>query len=264
LKIIKDLKIQDHKKMKIIAVIPARLGSEEIHAKVLMDLGGKPILQHVFEKVQAANCFDEILIACDHEKIFNIAKHFGASVILTHGNHICGSDRIAEATQNSDADIIVNVQADEPFLNPKMLPEVIQPLLEENDIDISTLCCEFRSKEAMEFPFNVKVVKSSYTHLALYFSRSFIPYLRNQNIGAVYQHIGVYAFRAAALRKFASLPPTPLELTEGLEQLRGLEHEFKIWVVESKQTYYRIAINTAQDLEQARKLVQKEKYINLK
>jgi 3-deoxy-manno-octulosonate cytidylyltransferase (CMP-KDO synthetase) len=243
---------------KIIAVIPARIGSEEIHAKVLKDLGGKPVIQHVYEKVKKANFFDDIIIAADDEKILSVAQGFGAKGVLTSKNHVCGSDRVAEAVQSIKADIIVNVQADEPFLNPLMLPLVVEPLLEDNDFDMATLCCEFQEKEAMEFIFNVKVVKSMQSGRALYFSRSVIPYQRKTGIMPVFQHIGVYAYRAPALRRYAQFGPSPLELREGLEQLRALEHGMKIKVVETKLPYLRVAINTAQDLEQARKLIEAE------
>lgn len=251
-----------HPNKTVMAVIPARLGSEEVHAKVLKIIGGKSVIQHVFEKVQEANCFDKILIAADHEKIIDAAKSFGANAVLTKQSHICGSDRAAEAAANQTADIVVNVQADEPFLNPKMLPEVIAPLLEDNDFDMSTLCCEFQSEEAMKFIFNVKVVRSSYSHRALYFSRSVIPYARKTGILPIYQHIGVYAFRKPALIKYSQLGASALELREGLEQLRALENGFKIKVVESKQQYDRIAINTAQDLEQAQKLMEQRQHKN--
>ena len=238
------------------AVIPARIGSEEVHAKVLKVIGGKSVIQHVFEKVKQADCFDEIIVAADHEKIIATAEGFGAKAVLTSVNHVCGSDRMAEAAQKITADIVVNIQADEPFLNPKMLPEVIAPLLEDNDFDMATLCCTFQDPKAMENIFNVKVVRSSYTNQALYFSRSVIPYQRNAGIVPVYQHIGVHAYRAPALQKYAKFGPSSLELREGLEQLRALEHGMKIYVQETKQPYHRVAINTAEDLEQARKILE--------
>jgi 3-deoxy-manno-octulosonate cytidylyltransferase (CMP-KDO synthetase) len=245
----------DGAKKRIVAIIPARIGSEEVHAKVLKDLGGKPVIQHVYEKVKASGLFDEIICAVDHEKIMEAVKNFGGIAVMTRKDHICGSDRCAEAAKNIKADIFVNVQADEPFLNPKMLPEVIEPLIKDPTISMATLCCEFQEKAASENIFNVKVVKSAKSGKALYFSRSLIPYARKPGIIPHYQHIGVYAFQAAALQQYAAFNPSSLELREGLEQLRALENGISIQVVETKQDYKRIAINTAEDLEKARKLL---------
>lgn len=244
------------KKLRIIGVIPARIGSEEIHAKVLKDLGGKPVIAHVIQRVKDAKIFDEIIVGADHEKILEVARNEGVKAVMTRKDHVCGSDRVAEAAATVQGDIVVNIQADEPFLNPKMLPEVIQPLLDDPTLDMSTLCCKFLDKAASEYPFNVKMVKSQKSSLALYFSRSVMPYARKPNIVPTYQHIGVYAFRAKKLQEYASFGPSNLELIEGLEQLRALEHGFRIKVVESLQNYQRIAINTAQDLEQARKIME--------
>ena len=255
---VRGLLILSKSKKVIVGVIPARIGSEEIHAKVLMDLGGKTVIHHVYDKAKASKVFSKIIVAADHEKIINEAQSFGAETVMT-GEHVCGSDRCAEGIANLgiDADIIVNVQADEPFLNPKMLPEVVKPLIEDDSLEMSTLCCKFLDQEAAEYIFNVKVVKSAKSDLALYFSRSLIPYERKEGILPHYHHIGVYAFRADALQQFAEFGPFALELREGLEQLRALEHGFKIKVVETQQEYKRIAINTKEDLEKARKLLAK-------
>jgi 3-deoxy-manno-octulosonate cytidylyltransferase (CMP-KDO synthetase) len=254
----KERLILNKDKKIIVGVIPARIGSEEIHAKVLMDLGGKTVIHHVYDKAKASKVFSKIIVAADHEKIINEAESFGAETVLT-GEHVCGSDRCAEgiAILGIEADIVVNIQADEPFLNPKMLPEVVQPLIKDSNLEMSTLCCKFVEKEAAEYIFNVKVVKSVKSDWALYFSRSLIPFERKEGILPHYHHIGVYAFRADALQQFAEFGPSALELREGLEQLRALEHGFKIKVVESMQEYKRIAINTKEDLEKARKFLSK-------
>jgi len=246
-------KIGSHK---LAAIIPARIGSDEIHAKVLLDLGGKPVIQRVYEAVKNADLFHEIILAVDHQRIVDTVNSFGGKPVLTKKPHICGSDRCAEAveTLNLDADIVVNVQADEPFLNPNMLFEVVEPLLEEPQWDMATLCCPFIDPKAAEYIFNVKVVKSEKSGRALYFSRSLIPYPRSPGTLPHFQHIGVYAYRKNSLLNYAAFGPSSLELRESLEQLRALENGFNIKVVESNQEYKRIAINTAQDLEQARAL----------
>jgi len=244
----------------ILGIIPARIGSDEVYAKFLQDIGGKPVIQHVWEKVKQADIFTHVLVGADHEKITSTAEKFGAKTILTKLKHICGSDRCAEVYQSSGikADIVVNIQADEPFLNHNMLYEVIEPLLDDKQLDMSTLCCKFLNKESAEYIFNVKVVKSQKSKRALYFSRSIIPYPKTSDLIPTYQHIGVYAFRADALIRFAKLGPSSLELVESLEQLRALEDGMKIHVVESTQEYRRIAINTAKDIEDARKVFQKK------
>ncbi|MHA1731129.1 MAG: 3-deoxy-manno-octulosonate cytidylyltransferase [Promethearchaeota archaeon] len=239
----------------IVAVIPARLGSEEIHAKVLEDLGGKPVIQHVYERVLESGLFSEVILAVDHQKIVDAVEKFGGRPVLTSKDHVCGSDRCAEATRDIEADVVVNVQADEPFLNPKMLPEVVYPLLEDRSLDVSTLCVEFPDVDAANFPFDVKVVRSAKSSLALYFSRAPIPYPRTPGILPHYHHVGVYAFKYESLQKFAELGPSPLELTEGLEQLRALEHGFRIKVVETGQEYAHVAIDTQRDLDRARELL---------
>ncbi len=245
---------------KIIGVIPARLGSEEIQAKVLQDLGGKPVIQHVYERVVEAGLFSEIILAVDHEKIAKIVESFGGNAVLTKKEHVCGSDRCAEALQGrTDVDIVVNIQADEPFLNPKMLPEVVWPLLEEPGWDMATLCGQFPDTEAATYPFDVKVIRSAKSHRALYFSRALIPYPRKADVLPHFHHIGVYAFQYAKLQEFAEIGPSRLELTEGLEQLRALEHGFKIKILETQHEYDHVAIDTQRDLDRAREILKHRK-----
>ncbi|GAB4313377.1 MAG: 3-deoxy-manno-octulosonate cytidylyltransferase [Promethearchaeota archaeon] len=248
---------QRHPGAKVVAVIPARLGSEEVHAKVLEDLGGKPVIQHVYERVRRAGIFHRILHAVDHQRIVEVVEGYGGEVVTTKTNHVCGSDRCAEAVADlRGVDVVVNVQADEPFLNPATLLEVVDPLLQDPELDVATPCCRFRDDRAAANPFNVKVVRRSRPpHLALYFSRSLVPFQRTPGILPHYQHLGVYAFRFDALMRFAALGPSPLELREGLEQLRALEHAFRVLVVETQHSYAGIAINTPDDLRAARRVL---------
>ena len=235
-------------------IIPARMNSEEVHAKVLIDLGGKPVIQHVYERATASDVLDEVWVAADHVSIVDAAQAFGAATYLTRLDHVCGTDRVAEAVREvcPDAEIVVNIQADEPFLHPAMIAQVIEPLREEGAWDGATLCCRCADEAAREFPFTVKVVRSSLTGQALYFSRAVIPYPRYPESTHYDQHIGVYAYRRPQLERFAQAGPTALELAEGLEQLRALEAGLRIKVVETVLPYARISIDTEQDIEQAR------------
>lgn len=241
---------------KCVAIIPARIGSEEVHAKVLADIGGKPVIQHVFERVVAAAGLDAVFIAADHEQIVDAARSFGADACLTREDHICGADRCAEAARAMcpEAEIVVNVQADEPFLNPMMIPLVIQPLAAATEWDVATLGCPSLNGADRASPFTVKIVRSS-TGRALYFSRAVIPFPRYERRTSYLEHIGIYAYRMEKLQEFASLGPSPLELAEGLEQLRALEAEMRVKVVETNLDYPRIAIDTQQDIDKAREFI---------
>lgn len=244
---------------KTVGIIPARIGSEEVHAKVLTDLGGKTVIQHVFERVVAAGVFDEVLIAADHQHIIDVALEFGAQTYLTQENHICGTDRCAEAARNvfPDANIIVNIQADEPFLNPQMIQLVVEPLITDNTWDMTTLCCPSQNEADRESPFTIKVARSAVSGRALYFSRAVIPYPRYKQNTSYVQHIGIYGYRMSQLQRFAELGPSPLELSEGLEQLRALEAEMQVKVVETDLDYPRVSIDTQADIDKAQTLILK-------
>jgi 3-deoxy-manno-octulosonate cytidylyltransferase (CMP-KDO synthetase) len=240
--------------MKIVGIIPARLGSEEVHAKVLVDLGGKPVIQHVFERAARSQRLDQILVAADHDKILEVARNFGADVYRTRQDHLCGTDRCAEAVREvcPDADLIVNIQADEPFFHPAMIGEVLEPLERETGWDVATICREFQDEQAREFPFNVKIARSPRTSRALYFSRAVIPFPRTSHPIGHYQHIGIYAYRKESLDRFVDFGPSDLELTEGLEQLRALEAELRMKAVATKLDYPGISIDTQADIDKAR------------
>ena len=239
-----------------VGIIPARIGSEEVHAKVLVELAGKAVIQHVYERVVAANLFDEVLIAADHSQIIDVAQKFGAKTYRTRENHICGSDRCAEAARAvyPEASIIVNIQADEPFLNPQMLSLVVEPLVANDDWDITTLCCPSPDQADRTSPFTVKIARSAITGRALYFSRAVIPFPRYEDQTTYVQHIGIYAYRWQQLQRFAKLGPSSLELAEGLEQLRALEAEMRIKVVETALDYPRVSIDTQADIDRAQTL----------
>jgi len=242
----------------ILVAIPARYNSEEIFCKTLADIGGKPMIQHVYERVSKAPGVSKVIVATDHEKIKTVVENFGATAILT-GPHICGTDRIIDAYEQLDEtfDVIVDVQADEPFIEPAMIGEVTKPLIDDSEIPMATLCCAFANEEDWKYPFNVKVVKNL-EDFALYFTRSPVPFQRNEGESRLFQHIGIYAWQDWFLKSYPK-DPSYLELTESLEQLRALENGYQIKVVETKTKYRKIAVNTPEDLEKARQLVEKRK-----
>jgi len=242
--------------LKSVAIIPARIGSEEVHAKVLTDLGGKTVIEHVYDRVVESNAFDDILIAADDNLIIDAAQAFGAGTYLTRGDHICGTDRCAEAAREvfPDADVVVNIQADEPFINPKMIPLVVTPLQNSDEWDMTTLCCLSPEGSNRESPFTVKIVRAP-NGRAIYFSRSMIPFPRYEENTSYVQHIGIYGYRMQQLQRFANNGPSALELAEGLEQLRALELEMRIKVEETQLDYPRVSIDTQDDIDRAQKLV---------
>jgi 3-deoxy-manno-octulosonate cytidylyltransferase (CMP-KDO synthetase) len=241
--------------MKIIAVIPARYASTRFPAKLMQDLGGKTVIVRTYEAAVSTKLFDEVFVVTDSDLIFDEISSIGGKAIKSVKEHESGSDRIAEAVANLDVDIVVNVQGDEPFIDKDSLEKVIEVFKNDNrkTIDLASLMREISDLEAIENPNNVKVVVDQ-NGLALYFSRSVIPYPREKNVGVRYfQHIGIYAFRKQALMDFYTLPMKSLEASEKLEQLRYLEFGKKIKMVETN--HVSIGIDTPEDLEKARKML---------
>lgn len=238
--------------MKIIAVIPARYASTRFPAKLMQDLGGKTVILRTYEAAVNTALFDDVFVVTDSDLIFKEIEKNGGKAIMSLKEHESGSDRIAEAVENLDVDIVVNVQGDEPFINKEPLQKVIEVFKNdlEKKVDLASLMREISEWEAIENPNNVKVIVDQ-NGLALYFSRSIIPYPREKNVGVRYfQHIGIYAFRKTALMDFYRLPMQSLEASEKLEQLRYLEYGKKIKMVET--THVGIGIDTPEDLEKAR------------
>lgn len=241
--------------MKIIAVIPARYASTRFPAKLMQDLGGKTVIRRTYEAAVKTNLFDDVFVVTDSELIYNEIISVGGKAIRSIKEHESGSDRIAEAVENLDVDIVVNVQGDEPFINKEPLAAVLEVFRNDakQEIDLASLMREITDWEVIENPNNVKVIVDQ-NGLALYFSRAVIPYPREKNVGVRYfQHIGIYAFRKKALLDFYKLPMKSLEASEKLEQLRYLEYGKKIKMVET--THVGIGIDTPEDLENARKLI---------
>lgn len=227
-------------------IIPARYGSTRLHAKALIEVNGKPIIQYVWEKASACKNADEVIIATDNEKIVEACAKFGANAMMTDVNHKCGSDRIAEVAQKRpDIDFIINVQGDEPLITPQSIDECIS-ILKNSDADVSTLIRVIKNNEDLDNPNVVKCVKNLQGY-AMYFSRSKIPYMRNDVNHTYYGHLGIYGYKREALFKMTSLPQTSLEQTESLEQLRVLDNGMKIITAVVDDDV--VGIDTAEDVE---------------
>ena len=241
--------------MKIIAVIPARYASTRFPAKLMQDLGGKSVIVRTYEAAIQTNLFDDVFVVTDSTIIYNEIIAHNGKAIMSIKEHESGSDRIAEAVENIAVDVVVNVQGDEPFIDKKPLEELIEIFKKDTDkkVDLASLMFQITDKEEINSPNNVKVIVDQ-QNFALYFSRSVIPFTREENVGVRYmKHIGIYAFRKQALLDFYSLPMLSLEASEKLEQLRYLEYGKRIKMVET--AHGSIGIDTPEDLEKARKMV---------
>ena len=232
-------------------IIPSRYGSTRLHAKPLIEVEGKPIIQWVYEKAAAAQQADMVIVATDHEEIYNCVKSFGGNAEMTRPDHKCGSDRVAEvASRHPDLEYIVNLQGDEPMITPESIDSVISALKKGDNADISTLLRIIEDKNEVENPNLVKCVIDN-NGFALYFSRSKIPYERNKGEAVFYGHIGLYGYKREALFKMTSLNQTMLEKTESLEQLRALQSGMKI--ITSIVNFKPIGIDTKEDVEEFKK-----------
>lgn len=234
-------------------IIPARYGSSRLEGKPLLKVCEKPVIQWVYEKAQQAKLADMIIVATDDERIFNAVKAFGGEVEMTSVNHKCGSDRIREvAERHPEIAYIVNLQGDEPLIKPESIDAVARNVQEDDKADISTLIRVLTDEEEINNPNLVKCVVDNNGY-ALYFSRSKIPYERNKNVATFYGHLGIYGYKRDALMKMTSLPQTPLEKAESLEQLRAIENGMKIKT--SVVDFVPVGIDTAEDLEKFKQIV---------
>ena len=239
--------------MEAVGIIPARYGSTRFEGKLLADFCGKPVIQHTWENAKKSKSIDDLIVATDDKRIYNVAKGFGANVVYTSIAHKSGSDRLTEVAASIDAKIIVNIQADEPLLVPSMIDDVAGAILKDKTLVMATLCHKISNAAQIHDPNVVKVVFDR-NGLALYFSRSPIPYERmgsddKLQVIDYYKHIGIYAYAKDFLFTFKSLPQSRLEKTEKLEQLRVLENGYRIKVIETK--FDTIGIDTPEDLEKA-------------
>lgn len=244
------------KKNKIIAVIPARYEASRFPGKLMQLLGEKTVITTTYQNVVETGLFDEVFVATDSEIIFNEIKNTGGKALMT-GQHETGSDRIAEAVQNIDCDIVVNVQGDEPFLKTEPLKQLISVFEadDKKEISLASLKIHLTEKQEIESPNNVKVITDK-DGFALYFSRSVIPYPREEKGVKYFKHIGVYAFRREALLNFAKLPMKPLEIAEKIECLRYLEYGMKIKMIETN--FVGVGIDVPEDLEKAREILRNQ------
>ncbi len=232
--------------MRIIGVIPARLKSTRLPEKPLQMIQGKYLVQRVYEQAKKARHLNEVIIACDHEKIALACRQSGAKVVLTSPKCSSGADRVAELARKIKADVFLNIQGDEPLIDPRTIDQVAL-LFRDQSVLMGTAVIPLESKAEIQDPNLVKAVLDQKNDV-LYFSRSPIPYQRNQVKDLIlYKHLGLYGFRRGFLLKFSSWPQTILEKTESLEQLRALENGYKIKAVITKHDS--IGVDTAKDLK---------------
>ena len=238
--------------MKTAVIIPARMGSMRFPGKVLADLGGKPVIQHVWENAMRSKA-DSVTVAADDPRVEQAVKAFGGHVVMTKPSHPSGSDRVWEAAQSTDAELIVNVQGDEPFLPHEVIDDLIDAMHGPDAPAMGTVVLPCSRADIAANPNLPKVVLTTDDY-ALYFSRSMIPYLREGGEETeVYRHWGIYAYRRETLAKFVSLPEGRLERCEKLEQLRALENGIRIKVI--KTSFDSIGIDTPDDLVRAQEFL---------
>jgi 3-deoxy-manno-octulosonate cytidylyltransferase (CMP-KDO synthetase) len=240
--------------LSIVAVIPARYASTRLPGKPLADLDGRPMIEHVYRRVAASKLISQVIVATDDLRIATRVHDFGGKVRLTKATHETGTDRLAEVAASLDCDVVVNVQGDEPLIDPHAIEELVAPFANEPAVQMTTLFRRINDAAELANPNIAKVVVDRGGY-ALYFSRAPIPYVRDPRGGwpPMYRHIGLYGYRRKTLLVLASLEPTPLERAEALEQLRALEHGIRIKAVETRHESFEV--NTPEDLEQVRRLL---------
>ena len=240
---------------RIIGIIPARYESSRFPGKPLADLGGKPMIQHVVERASRAALLDEVLVATDDRRILEAVQAFGGTAVLTSPAHPSGTDRIAEVVRDRPCDLVVNIQGDEPLLDATVIDQTVEPLIRDASIAMGTVARPMGADEAAD-PSKVKVILDR-QGFALYFSRARIPYIRDRVPAGMERpyllHMGLYVYRRETLLHLASLPPTPVEQSERLEQLRALEHGIRIRVVITEHDSF--GVDTPADLERVRRLI---------
>ena len=231
--------------VKVLCIIPARYASTRLPGKPLRDIAGKPMVVRVYERAVQARLVQDVVVATDDERIRAVVESCGGRAVMTRADHATGTDRLAEvAAKMTDCDLIINVQGDEPLIDPAVIDALIEPFLTDEGLSMATVKTVLADEAEMENPNNVKVITDRSGN-ALYFSRARIPYARNPG-AKVYKHIGIYAYRRDFLLAYARMPQTPLELSESLEQLRALENGYRIRVVETDAVF--IGVDTEEDL----------------
>lgn len=246
--------------MAVVAIIPARYGSTRLPGKPLALIGGKPMIQHVYESASKARILDRVLVATDDRRIAAAVQSFGGEAVMTSKHHASGTDRLAEVARKLKADLLVNVQGDLPFINADTITRAVRPLRRDGKIPMGTVCNPIFDEREWRNPNIVKVLTDR-AGFAMYFTRSPVPYVRDAKIelGARergskqrlwgYRHLGLYVYRRDFLLKFARLRPTPLEQIESLEQLRAMGHGYRIHVARVDERS--VEVDTAEDLKRA-------------
>jgi len=232
--------------MKTLCVIPARFASTRLPGKPLADIAGKPMICRVYDRAIQAKRLSDVIVATDDDRVLAAVEANGGKAMMTDKNHPTGTDRLAEvAAAFPEIELIINVQGDEPLINPEVIDALAAAFDDDAELQMATVKTEITDEEEQQNPNNVKVVtdKNGY---ALYFSRSLLPYLRNTGKAKVYKHIGIYAYKRDFLLRYAKLTPTPLEEAESLEQLRALENGYRIRVIETKDKF--VGVDTPEDL----------------
>lgn len=237
---------------KILGVIPARFASSRFPGKALAVIAGKPMIQHVWERTSRSSSLSKIVIATDDDRIFEAAQSFGADVRMTRVSHASGTDRSAEVAASEDAGVVVNIQGDEPLIDPAAIDAAVACLMDSPGTPMGTLKKCIENADELSNPNVVKVITDLSGH-AIYFSRSVIPYVRGEQTRH-YKHVGLYVYRRDFLLGYSLMPPGPLEHAERLEQLRALENGYRIRVVETE--YDSLGVDTPEDLERVSKIVE--------
>ncbi len=235
---------------KILGVIPARFASSRFPGKVLALLSSKTVLQHVYERACQSRYLTSVIVATDDKRVYEAARSFGAAVRMTRADHASGTDRVAEVASAEEASVVVNIQGDEPLIDPAAIDAAILPLFHDTDVVMATLKKRIEDPREITDPNVVKVV-ANHAGDAIYFSRCAIPYSRDEG-GAWFKHIGLYVYRRDFLLGYSSLPVGPLERAERLEQLRALENGYPIRVIETD--YESLGVDTPEDLERVSRL----------
>lgn len=243
--------------MEAVGVIPARYASTRFEGKLIKDLCGKPVIQHVYERAKKARMLDDLIIAADDDRIIEVVERFGGKVVSTSKSHTTGTDRLAEVVNAMDVKIVVNIQGDEPLINPLVIDDLVRAMQSDPTLSMATVVKKSYSVDEFKSPDVVKAIINN-QNLALYFSRSPIPTLLKPfgKDEFFYKHLGIYAYNKDFLFTFKKLPPSYLENNERLEQLRALESGYKIKVIETD--FETVGVDTPADLELARMMMAKE------
>ena len=244
--------------MNVIAIIPARYASSRLPGKPLAPILGKSMIERVFEQTSRANTVDDIWVATDDQRICDVVEAFGGKAVMTSPECASGTDRLAQASETVGGDIIVNVQGDQPFIDPLMIDEAVQPMLDEPSLPMSTLIHPIHRPEDLEDPGVVKAVIDIHGN-GMYFSRSLIPAPHNDVAHQVYEHVGLYVYRREFLTTLAGLPQTLLERVEGLEQLRVIENGYRLRCVVTAcedNELSGFSIDTSEDVQRGEAMLQ--------